>query len=152
MAQVIRSCLNNSESKPKSVFKHHQRNSLLILSHVGTKIPFPERTALSQHKNLLLHLLHITSFWTGKLKQNKTKLSSTFLLYSQNTKNHVSFCQSVGDCLCLVWHSTSLAWKAMNSNRNLHIKWQNGKSSLIFFSLAFILFRFLEGTQDSLAS
>lgn len=65
-------------------------------------------------------------------------LSSTFLLYSHNTKNHISFLQSAGDCLCLVRHRASLAWKAMNNNRNLHIKWQDGKSS--FFSPFFKFF------------
>lgn len=89
--------------------------------------------------------LHITTFCTGKLKIDnnffKKKLWSTFLLYTQNIKNHVSSLHSVGDCLCLVWHSISLAWKAMNNNRNLHIKWQHRKSSLNFFFLGFSFFQ-----------
>lgn len=42
-SQVIRSCLSNNNPKPKSIFKHYQRNSLLDARSPANKNLLPQR-------------------------------------------------------------------------------------------------------------
>lgn len=118
-----------------------------MLGHLQTKISSPrDGTTLSQYKNLLLHLLQHNSIlhWQKNVKFNPSVI---YTKHEKNTKkNPVVFKLLVIASTYLVWHSNSAIWKATNSNRSLHIKWQPRKSSLILFLSLFLLFIFLAQT------
>lgn len=53
IAQVTRSSWSNNESKPKSIFKHYQRNTLLDAQSVGNKNPPPEMDSFEPLQKLV---------------------------------------------------------------------------------------------------